>query len=219
METMLLQLALPLDLLAFIAVALLHIVKSTKYTVRLYALQSAAVGSILIILGLSEGEKGLILIGLISIIAKVIIAPFFFNRLVQRFGHLVASTSYLSAPVTLAVLLGLIMFSASSVFAPLWTVSAVTPDVFVFNIAMVLIAIFLLINRQGALAQIVAVLALENSIILFALFLGVKQTLALELGITFDIIIWMVIAYAFLNLVYRQFGSLDTREMRHLIEE
>ncbi len=219
METTLLQLALPLDLLAFVAVALLHLVKSTKYTVRLYALQSAAVGLILIILGLSEDEQGLVIIGLISIVAKVFVAPFFFHRLVQRFGHLIASTSYLSAPVTLAVLLGLVMFSASSVFAPLWAISAVTPDVFVFNIAMVLIAIFLLINRQGALAQIIAVLVLENSIILFALFLGVKQTFALELGVALDIIIWMVIAYAFLHLVYRQFGSLDTREMRHLIEE
>ncbi len=219
MEEQLLQLALPLNLLAFIAVALLHIVKSTKYTVRLYALQSAAVGSILVILGLAEGEKGLVIIGAITLIAKVLVAPFFFDRLVRRFGHLVASTSYLSLPLTLAVLLALIVFSASSVFSPLWAVSAVTPDVFAFNVAMVLIAIFLLINRQGALAQIIAVLALENSVILFALFLGVKQTFALELGIVFDIVIWMVIAYAFLRLVYRQFGSLDTREMRHLIED
>lgn len=219
MASHLLELSLILDLAAFIAVVLLHLVKSTKYTVRLYALQSAAVAAILVILGISEGERGLVAIGIITFFAKVIVAPFFFARLVRRFGHLVASASYLSTPATLVVLLGTIVFAASSVFAPLWAISSVTPDVFVFNIAMVLIAIFLLINRQGALAQIVAILALENSVLLFAIFLGVKQTFALELGIVLDIVIWMVIAYAFLALVYRQFGSLDTREMRHLIED
>ncbi len=219
MERSLLEISLVLDLIAFVAVVLLHLVKSAKYTIRLYVLQSVAVAGILILLGISEGERGLIAIGIITFLAKVIIAPFFFTRLVCRFGHLVASASYLSTPVTLIVLLGLIVFAASSVFAPLWTVSSVTPDVFVFNIAMVLIAVFLLINRQGALAQIIAILALENSVVLFAIFLGVKQTFALEVGILFDILIWMVIAYAFLRLVYRQFGSLDTREMRHLIED
>jgi hydrogenase-4 membrane subunit HyfE len=219
MESQLLQIAISLDLAAFVAVVLLHLVKSTKYTIRLYALQSAAVATVLVILGMAENERGLIAIGAITFVSKVIIAPFFFSRLVRRFGHLVASASYLSMPATLAVLLGLIVFAASSVFDPLWAIAAVTPDVFAFNIAMVLIAVFLLINRQGALAQIIAILALENSIVLFALFIGVKQTFALELGIVFDIVIWMVIAYAFLRLVYRQFGSLDTREMRQLIED
>jgi hydrogenase-4 membrane subunit HyfE len=219
MEPYLLEISLVLDLAAFVAVVLLHLVKSAKYTIRLYALQSAAVAGILIMLGISEGERGLIVIGVITFLAKVLIAPFFFTRLVRRFGHLVASASYLSTPATLVILLCLIVFAASSVFAPLWVIASVTPDVFVFNIAMVLIAIFLLINCQGALAQIIAILALENSIVLFALFLGVKQTFALEMGVIFDILIWMVIAYAFLKLVYRQFGSLDTREMNHLIED
>lgn len=219
MESQLLQLALSLDLAAFVAVVLLHLVKSTKYTIRLYALQSAAVAAVLVILGVAEDERGFIAIGAVTFVAKVIIAPFFFSRLVRRFGHLIASASYLSMPATLAVLLGLIVFSASSVFDPLWTIAAVTPDVFAFNIAMVLIALFLLINRQGVLAQIIAVLALENSIVLFALFIGVKQTFALEMGIMFDVVLWMVIAYAFLQIIYRQFGSLDTREMRQLTED
>ncbi len=219
MESQLLQIAISLDLVAFVAVVLLHLAKSTKYTVRLYALQSLAVAVILVILGMAENERSLIALGAITFVAKVIIAPYFFTRLVQRFGHLVASASYLSMPATLAVLLGLIVFSASSVFDPLWTVAAVTPDVFAFNVAMVFIALFLLINRQGALAQIIAILALENSIVLFALFLGVKQTFALEMGIMFDVALWMVIAYAFLQIIYRQFGSLDTREMRQLTED
>ncbi len=214
-----LQLTLSLDLMAFVAVVLLHLVKSTTYTLRLYALQSAAVATIIIVLGIAGDELGLVIVGVVTFIAKVIVAPYFFLRLLRRFGHLVSSTSYLSTPATLAVMLGLIVFAASQSFAALWTVSSVTPDVFVFNIAMVFIAIFLLINRQGALAQIIAVLALENSVVLFALFLGVKQTLALELGIVFDILVWMVIAYAFLRLVHRQFGSLDTREMNRLIED
>ncbi|MGB3073074.1 MAG: hypothetical protein WBP40_01675 [Candidatus Moraniibacteriota bacterium] len=219
MESDFLQLTLSLDLMAFVAVVLLHLVKSTTYTLRLYALQSAAVATIIIVLGIAGDELGLVIVGVVTFIAKVIVAPYFFLRLLRRFGHLVASTSYLSTPATLAVMLGLIVFAASQSFAALWTVSSVTPDVFVFNIAMVFIAIFLLINRQGALAQIIAVLALENSVVLFALFLGVKQTLALELGIVFDILVWMVIAYAFLRLVHRQFGSLDTREMNRLIED
>lgn len=219
MESQFLQISLSLDLVAFVAVVLLHLVKSARYMIRLYALQSVAVAAVLMSIGIAEHERGLIALGVIMLIVKVLIAPFFFSRLVRHFGHLVASGSYLSMPVTLMFLLGLIIFSDSTVFSPIRDIAAVTPDIFVFNVAMVFIALFLLINRQGMLAQIVAILALENSIILFALFLGVKQTFALELGIIFDIIIWMVIAYMFLGLVYRQFGSLDTREMRKLTED
>ena len=64
----------------------------------------------------------------------------------------------------------------------------------------------------------VGMLSLENSIVLFAAFFGLWHPLALEIGILFNIVLWMIIASFFIGMIYRQFGTLSTEEMRRLTE-
>jgi hydrogenase-4 component E len=87
------------------------------------------------------------------------------------------------------------------------------------NLATILISIFVLINRRGAFAQMIGILSLENSILLLGSFIGIKQPVPLEMGIIFDIVIWMIIAQVFISMIYKQFGSLNVTQMKRLIEE
>ena len=71
-------------------------------------------------------------------------------------------------------------------------------------------------NRKGAISQITGILSLENSIVAFGIVAGLEQSLALQLGIVFDVFVWLIIAIAFVSVVYRKIGSLDVTNMRKL---
>lgn len=207
-----------LDIIAFLAAVFMHLVRRSRTLVRLYALQSFAVAGTLFFLGFIGDESSLMVVGAITLLVKAIIAPIFFNKVIRNLAGVSSATNYLNTPLTLFVLTGLVMFSFSKVFLPL---SALYPQAFVsvaLNIALVFISIFLLINRRGVFTQMVGMLSLENSIVLFAAFFGLRHPLPLEIGSIFDIIIWMVIASAFMSMIYRQFGTLSTADMKRLTE-
>lgn len=207
-----------LDIVAFLAAVFMHLVKRSRSLVRLYALQSFAVAGTLFFLGYIGDEQSLMVVGAVTLFVKAIIAPIFFNKVIRNLAGVGSATNYLNTPLTLFVLTGLVMFSFSKVFLPL---SALYPQAFVsvaLNIALVFISIFLLINRRGVFTQMVGMLSLENSIVLFAAFFGLRHPLPLEIGSIFDIVIWMVIASAFMSMIYRQFGTLSTADMKRLTE-
>ncbi len=207
-----------LDIVAFLAAVFMHLVKRSRTLVRLYALQSFAVSMTFFLLGFIGDDRSLMIVASIIFFVKVLVAPVFFGRILHKLSGSSSSSNYLNTPLTLLVLTGLVLFAYSKVFLPL---SALYPQAFVsvaLNIALVLISIFLLINRRGVFAQMVGMLSLENSIILFAAFFGLRHPLPLEIGMIFDIVIWMVIASFFLGMIYRQFGTLSTEDMKRLTE-
>lgn len=207
-----------LDIVAFLAAVFMHLVKRSRSLVRLYALQSFAVATTLFSIGFLHNEKSLMMVGVITLLVKAVIAPIFFGKVLRKLSAVSSATNYLNTPVTLFFLTGLVMFSYSKTFLPL---STLYPEAFVsvaLNISLIFISIFLLINRRGVFTQMVGMLSLENSIVLFATFFGLRHPLPLEIGTMFDIVIWMVIASMFMGMIYRQFGTLSTEEMKHLTE-
>lgn len=208
-----------LDLVAFLAVICMHLVKTNKNLIRLYILQSFTVFVLLFGIGMAEDGAGLIFVAFLTLLIKVIVAPIFFARLIRRFGGRFTANNYLSTPLTLMVIMGLVMFSYSGVFLSLGVLIPGIPGLLALCLAIVLISIFLMINRRGAFSQMIGVLSLENGIILLASFIGIKQPLALEVGIIFDMVIWMIVAQVFIAMIYKQFGSLNITKMKRLIEE
>jgi hydrogenase-4 component E len=208
-----------LDLVAFLATIALHLVKTNRSLIRFYLIQSLAVVTFLFFIGLAEGDKGLIMVALLSGLIKVVIAPVFFSRLIRRYGTRFTVNNYLSTPLTLTALMGLVLFSYSSIFLPLGVLVPQAYGVLPLNLAMILMSIFMLINRRGAFSQMLGILSLENSILLLASFIGIRQPVALEIGIVFDIVIWMIIAQVFISMIYRQFGTLSVDKMKRLIED
>ncbi len=208
-----------LDLIAFLAAIFMHLAKRNKALIRFYALQSAAVGLLLCGAGIAENEQSLVLVGLLTFFIKAVAVPIFFSRLLRRFGTQGSASSYLSMPFTFIVLMGLVFFSYSRVFLPLTGLWPQALGSISLNLAIIFTSIFLMINRKGAFTQMIGVLSLENGIVLLASFVGIEQPLALEMGIIFDIVVWIAIGSAFIGMIHRQFGSLDTGELRHLTEE
>lgn len=207
-----------LEMLIFASVILMHLVKKTFSIISLYVFQSAIIVFLLLTHLFSDFTFSLALvIGLIFAV-KIIIAPKFFFKLIKTHQLKFSISSYLNAPMTLIVLAVLAGIANSGYVKPLADLGGVNGPAVLLSIAVILISLFLVVNRRGALAQVIGILSLENGIVSFAYLIGLEQTAALEVGITFDILAWILIASVFASMIYKQFGSLDVTSMKHLKE-
>jgi hydrogenase-4 component E len=201
----------------FLLALLMNLVRKNTTLIALYLVQSVAVAFTLALLGGSGGETALFYSALLTLAVKGLIAPTFLFRLIRRYSAHFSAASYLSAPLSL---IGLACVTAFSFYlAPRLPLSG-NPAVPLL-IAGIFSALFLMVNRRGALSAVVGVLSLENAVVLLSASLGAVHTFALEFTVVFDIAVWIAIATVFLHMMHRQFGIADTdaRVLSHLTED
>ena len=195
----------------------MNLIRKNTSLISLYVVQSIAAACALTIFAHSESAGGLLFAAILTVVVKCIMAPVFFLRLVRRYGARFSATSYLNIPLTLFMLAGIALFSHSFISAGIAKLSMPGVDLL---IASIFSALFLMINRRGALASVVGILSFENGAVLLSTYLGVHHSFALEVAITFDIVVWIAIASTFLAMMYRQFGSIEPAlSLSHLREE
>jgi len=207
-------------ILIFICVVFMHISRKSSSLIYLYVVQSVVITLALLMLTLKNPSWPLILVVLVMFTVKVLVSPSFFFKLIQKHQVRFSLSSYLNTPLTLIGVVILTAITHASFFRPIaGLVSVAKGNTLLLAVAVILISLFLIINRRGALPQMLGILSLENGIVAFAAVAGLEQTPGLQLGIIFDIFVWVVIANVFASMIYKQFGSLDVASMTHLKEE
>jgi hydrogenase-4 component E len=205
-------------LLVFMSVSLMHLVRKDATAVKFYLVQSAA---IVILLSLESFNKlSLLMIVTIAatIVVKILMAPAFFFRLIKKHDLNFSVPTHLNGWLSLASIVAILVLTQifyaqlPALLAPLGR------NFFLISASSIMVSLFLLINRKGALSQILGILSLENSIVSFAVFTGLEQNPSLQLGIIFDILIWVIIASVFASMIFAHFGSLDVTEMSELTD-
>jgi hydrogenase-4 component E len=148
----------------------------------------------------------------------VILAPLFITRLIRRHDLKFLVSTYANTPLTLIVIAAFTAIAHSKVFLPLVNIVPANRELLALVLSALFISFLLMVNRKGALSQIIGVLSLENSIVAFGLLAGLEQTPALQIGIIFNLSVWIAIATIFISMIYKHFGSLDVTEMTHLTD-
>lgn len=194
----------------------MHLVRKNRNEALLYGIQSLAVVAVMVTSLVEHYAVSLLVMTLITFLVKVVLAPWFFLRLVKRHEIKLKAKSYANGPETLAILVALVVLAGSGLFAPLTTIVPGNHSFLVLALTAMLISIMVMINRRGALSQIVGVLSLENSIVVFAILAGLEQSAVLQAGIIFDVSVWLVVAVTMVSLVYKHHGSLDISTMKKL---
>lgn len=212
------QVLLFLQIVIFATAVFMHLTKKNSSVVRLYIAQSSAVSLLLLLPAVEESSKLLIIAIASTIAVKLFIAPYFFFGLIRKHRLKFAVSTYLNTPITLLVIAALVALTRTEVFLPLGHLAPDGNSLLLLDVATIMISLFLCINRKGALSQMLGILSLENAIVSFAVSAGLEQNPGLQLGITFNILIWIVIATVFISMIFRQFGSLDVTAMKKLTE-
>ena len=212
------QLLLFLEIVIFASAVFLHLTKKNSSAVRLYIAQSSAISLLLLLPAIEESSPLLVIAIIATITVKLFIAPYFFFGLIKKHRLKYSVSTYLNTPITVLIIAALVAFTRTDVFSPLAQLAIEGRNLLLLSVATIMISLFLIINRKGALSQMLGILSLENGIVSFALFAGLEQNPGLQLGITFNILIWIIIATVFISMIYRQFGSLDVTTMKKLTE-
>ena len=212
------QVLLFLEIVIFASAVFLHLTKKNSSAVRLYIAQSSAISLLLLLPAIEESSPLLVIAIIATITVKLFIAPYFFFGLIKKHRLKYSVSTYLNTPITVLIIAALVAFTRTDVFSPLAQLAIEGRNLLLLSVATIMISLFLIINRKGALSQMLGILSLENGIVSFALFAGLEQNPGLQLGITFNILIWIIIATVFISMIYRQFGSLDVTTMKKLTE-
>lgn len=200
----------------FVTLLFVHFSKKHSEFVVAFGIQSLAMAMLLFHSFLNTGNLFLLIIAVMALVVKVIIAPVFFVWLIRQQTSLLSVATYLNTPIRLIVISFLIFLAHTEGFFPLTQLIPHNQSFLSLSLSVIFLSVFLIINRKGALSQIIGVLSLENSIVAFSLFAGLEQSPVLQIGVMFNICIWVVIATMFAARILRHFGSLNVTIMTHL---
>jgi len=201
---------------AFLMIVFLHVTKKNTDAIIAFGSQSLVIVVLLFNSFLKTDNLSLLFIVLLTLIVKVILAPIFFSTLIKKHELPFSVNTYLNTPVTLGIIAIVTAVAHSKKFLSLTTIIPDHQILLSLALSMILLSFFLIVNHKGALAQIIGILSLENSIVAFTLFAGLEQSIALQLGIIFDIFVWLIISTVFVSMIYKHFRSLDVTSMAHL---
>jgi hydrogenase-4 component E len=210
------SLQLVCELIIFVIVIPMNVVKKNATIVSLYSLQSLA---LVVLLGTEAYSQWSILPALLALavfIVKVFGARRLFLGFIRKHRENFSTGMYLNVPLTITSLMLLAVFAQSSIFTPLFIHTAQEMRYGLLLVSAALMSLFLAVNRKGMLLQIIGILSLENCIFAMGHFIDPSQSSGLELGIVFDVLFWMLIASVYVGLVYRHYHSLDVTSLREL---
>jgi len=200
----------------FLTIIFLHLFKKNSDIVLAYIIQSILVSLILSNSFIETGNILILWVILCVLVVKVILGPMFFNRLIKKNTLAFSVSTYLSSPLTFVFISFVTFMAFSKKLLPITNIIPSHHILLSLSISMIFLSLFLVVNRKGALSQIIGVLSLENSIIMFIVFAGLEQSPGLQIGIIFDIFVWIIISTVFASMIYNKFGSLNVTEMNRL---
>ncbi|MGV4987554.1 hypothetical protein ACWC0C_03220 [Streptomyces sp. NPDC001709] len=195
--------------------------------VRDFAFQGVALAAIAVLLGAHEERWDLVAVGLGVGVLRAGVLPYLMRRALaaltadrQRYGTGGAETRETQPLVNVAASLltaALLTLLAYAVARPL-TVLDPTPATRALpvGLAVVLIGFFVLVTRRRALAQVVGFLLLDNGITATAFLATSGVPLIVELGVSFDVLLAVLVLQILTTRMREAFGTTDIDDLREL---
>jgi hydrogenase-4 component E len=190
--------------------------KALFTTIRLYAAQSLLLGIVSATIAFSEHRHDLYITAVLTVALKTILIPWFLMRMIDRIGIHREIEPFLNVPASLLVSLALtvIGYRVSTGF-PLGA-RGVSHHLIGVALSMLLIGLFLMVTRKKAITQILALLTIENAVFLVAVGVTTGMPLIVELGISFDVMLAVLILGILVHRIVDRFESMDVSRLSNL---
>lgn len=184
--------------------------------IRLYGVQSLLLAIVAVTMALAEGRHHLFVTAGLTLALKVVLIPLFLMRVVDRIGIHREIEPWLNVPTSLLVCLGLTVvgYRVSTGFPD--GATGVTHHVMGVGLSLLFIGLFLMVTRRKAVTQILAVLTIENAVFLVALGVPSGMPLVVELGISFDVMLAVLVLGILVRRIVDRFESMDVSRLSSL---
>ncbi len=197
-----------------LVVQLLMVVQRMLLTnIRLFALQSLMLAGIAVIIAFSHAHAAHVYwVAGLTLVGKVFFLPWLLSRQVRRIQmeHEIAPLLNASASMLLC-LLGYI------VARPFTSLARLGNNTLGVAVTLLLTGFFLMVNRRKALTQVLALLTVENGVMLAAVALTTYgMPLVVELGIFFDLMVAVMVLGLLVYRIRETFSSMDVSKLSQL---
>ena len=200
-----------------LVIQLLMVVQRMLLTnIRLFALQSLMLVAIAGIIAYFHNAAHVYVVAALTLIGKVFFLPWLLNRLVRRIqieqeiAPLLNSTSSM-------VLCGAFTLLGYIVARPFTSLERLGNNTLAIAITLLLTGFFLMFNRRKAITQVLALLTVENGVMLAAVALTTYgMPLVVELGIFFDVLVAVMVLGILVYRIRETFASMDVRKLSQL---
>jgi hydrogenase-4 component E len=190
--------------------------KALVVAIRLYGAQSLLLAAIALSLGLAGHRPHLFATAALTLVLKAAGIPWFLQRVIDRVGIRREIEPFVNVPSSLLLCLGFTVVGYRVSLGLAGAGQGVSHQVVGVALSMVLIGLFLMVTRRKAITQVLALLTIENAVFLVAVGATVGMPLVVELGISFDVILAVLVLGVLVKRIVDRFESMDTSRLSNL---
>jgi hydrogenase-4 component E len=190
--------------------------RSIGRSIWLVAIQSALVGVAALNVGLATGAGHLLIGGLLAIGVKGLVVPLILGSILHRSAVRRERHPILGPRVSLIAAVAIVFVATAAADGASLGASVAASRALPAAIAAVLTGLFIVMTRRKALSLVVGLLVFENGIALTAFSLTYGMPLVVELGVLFDLLIVVVVAWIYARRMLDVLGSTSTDQLRSL---
>lgn len=191
--------------------------RELRVIIRVFTLQGAALAVLAAVLAIDEGsvELGVVAGGILLLRAGVL--PYLLRRALRAGGPAQRETRPILNVASSLLAAAVLTMLALAVSAPL-TALAPSPatSAIAVGVAVVLIGFFVMVTRRRAVSQLIGFLLMDNGITTVGLLTGAGVSLVVELGISLDVLLAVLVLGVLTGQMAQMFGDTDLDELREL---
>ncbi len=190
--------------------------RSIGRAIWLVAVQSMFTGLAAIGIGLATGAGHLVIGGLLAVVAKGLIVPFVLGTILHRSPVRRERHSLIGPRASLVAAVVIVFAASSAADGAFLGASVASGRALPAGIAAVLTGLLIIMTRRKALSLVVGLLVFENGIDLTAFALTYGMPLVVELGVLFDLLIAVVVAWIYARRMLDVLGTTSSDHLRSL---
>ena len=184
--------------------------------IRLFALQSLLLAAIATIVGYKYAASHVLVIAALTVAGKVVFLPWRLERLVRQIKIEQEIQPFVNTPASMLIC-GALTVLAHVVARPFISLERLGSNTLAVAIALLLTGFFLMINRRKAITQVLALLTMENGVMLAAIVLTTYgMPLVVEIGVFFDVVIAVMVLGILVFRIRETFASMDVSKLKEL---
>ncbi len=202
---------------AMLVIQLLMVVQRMLLTsIRLFALQSLLLAVIASIIAYFHNATHVYWVVGLTVSGKVLFLPWLLNRLVRRIQIHQEIEPLLNSTASM-LLCGVFTLFGYIVARPFTSLERLGNNTLAIAVTLVLTGFFLMFNRRKAITQVLALLSVENGVMLAAVALTTYgMPLVVELGIFFDVMVAVMVLGILVYRIRETFASMDVSKLSQL---
>ena len=167
-------------------------------------------------LGLERGSLAVVGGAAIALAVRGVAVPVVLRRILHASPVRHERSPYLPPGASLAVAIGMAFVASVVVRDAAPALSPSQSVALTAAVAAALMGLLVVVTRRKTISMVIGLLVFENGVALAAFALTAGMPLVVELGVSFDVLILLVVVQAHAREMLTSFGSLSTDRLRNL---